>query len=109
MAAEKGEVEACLLDSACWVCLGGSRVLLRHGDAAVGSLEQRCGREGCRRVVTVRVKPLVDASLSAMLVERWVASPLIQESSILGTEDTASRFVDAESDFSEAFDSALWR
>ena len=38
-AEEKGEVEALLLDSACWVCLGGSSVLLRQGDAAAGSLE----------------------------------------------------------------------
>lgn len=67
-AEENGDEEAFLLDSGCWDCPPGSRVLLRHSDAAVGSLEQRCGREGCSRVVAVRVKPLVDAPLSAMLV-----------------------------------------
>lgn len=39
-------------------------------------------------MVAVRVRLLVDASLSAMLVERWVSSPRIEESSVLSTEHT---------------------
>ena len=38
-AEEKGDVDAFLLESGCWDCLLESRVLLRHGDAAIGSLE----------------------------------------------------------------------
>ena len=33
-------------------------------------------------MVAVRVKPLVDASLSAMLIGAWVLNPLIEELSI---------------------------
>lgn len=35
----KGDVEAFLLESGCWVCLLGKTALLRHSDAAVGCLE----------------------------------------------------------------------
>lgn len=35
----KGDVEAFLLESGCWVCALGIVVLLRHSDEAVGSLE----------------------------------------------------------------------
>lgn len=38
-------------------------------------------------MVAVRVKPLVDAPLSAMLVRQWVASPSTEKSSILSTGD----------------------
>ena len=41
---------------------------MRHGDAAAGSLEERCGREDCSRVVAVRIK-LVDASLGDILAD----------------------------------------
>ena len=44
----------------------GKMVFVRHGDAAAGSLEERCGREDCSRVVAVRTK-LVDASLGDIL------------------------------------------
>ena len=39
IADEKGVVEACLVDTGCWVWLVESTVLWRHGDRAVGSLE----------------------------------------------------------------------
>ena len=35
----KGELDALLLDSGCWLCLAGGTVLLRYSDAALGSLE----------------------------------------------------------------------
>lgn len=35
----KGDVEAFLLESGCWVCLLGKTVSLRHSVVAVGSLE----------------------------------------------------------------------
>lgn len=68
-------MEALLLESGCCVGLPESKVLMRHGDAAIGSLEWRSGREGCCRVVAVRVRPLIDASLNAIVLRGWVVLP----------------------------------
>ena len=68
MAEAKGLVEAFLIERGCCVCLLGSTVLCKYGDARVGSLEERCGRDGCNKVVAVRFKPLMVASCNAMLV-----------------------------------------
>ena len=38
-------------------------------------------------MVAVRVKPLVDASRTAMLVGWWFTSPLIEENLVLNTKD----------------------
>lgn len=39
-------------------------------------------------MIAVRVKPLADASISAMLDKWWVLNPLIEESSVLSVADT---------------------
>lgn len=71
----KGDVEAFLLEDGCLVCLLGYTEPLRHSDEAVGSLEYRCSREGCSKVLVVRLKPLIDASLIAMLIYDGFVAP----------------------------------
>ena len=58
----------------------GNMVLVRHGETAAGSLEERCGREDCSRVFAVRIK-LVDASLGDMLAGRRITG-LGEETSV---------------------------
>ena len=70
----------------------GNMELVRHGDAAAGSLEERCGREDCRRVVAVRIK-LVDASLGDILAGWWITGLLSEETSIYRSQSRRSNGV----------------
>ena len=70
----------------------GNMVLVRHGDAAAGSLEERCGREDCSRVVAIRIK-LVDASLGDMLAGRRISGLLGEETSVHNAQSKRSNGV----------------
>ena len=66
--------------------------LVRHGDAAAGSLEERYGREDCSRVVAVRIK-LVDASLGDILAGWRITGLLGEETSIQNSQSRGSNGV----------------